>query len=115
MNKDTKFNLVWTDDIPNVKWEENINWRYLIGYDPYYKPNWWQKILMFFGIGKKDKSITSIFIIDVDGTWENIPKEWIEEKNILERNKLELMERAFNAAREKDMDNGNFISGRYPR
>lgn len=64
-----KVDLVWKDaDKTQVEFVNNENSRYIIGCDPAFTPNLWQKFWMMFGFYKKYKSHCSILRINADGT-----------------------------------------------
>src|SRR3990167_1706166 len=65
---------IWTDiNKTQVKWEANPEGRFIMGCDPYYTPNWWEKILIWLGI-MEDKSSKATIL--------PLPKDYVEMKNI---------------------------------
>jgi hypothetical protein len=64
-----KVDLVWKDENKTqVEFVNNENGKYIIGCDPAFIPNLWQKIWMMFGFYKKHKSHSSILRINDDGS-----------------------------------------------
>jgi hypothetical protein len=67
-----RVDIVWQDkDKTQVKLVENRNGKYIIGCDPAFIPNLWQKLWMNFGFFKKHKSNSSIIRIYGDGSLKN--------------------------------------------
>ena len=64
-----KVDLIWSDkDKTQVEFVNNENGRYVIGCDPAFMPNLWQKLWMKFGFYKKYRSHSAIMTINADGT-----------------------------------------------
>ena len=67
--KAKRIDLIWVDkNKTQVKSVINENGRYIIGCDPAFIPNLWQKFWMSMGFYKKYKSHSSILRINEDGT-----------------------------------------------
>lgn len=70
-----KGNYVWADSSKTkAVWELNQEGKFIIGCDPYYKPNWWQRILIWFGF-MEEKPIKSIVI-------KLLPNDYVNMKDI---------------------------------
>ena len=68
--KTSRGSLVWDGD--KAKFKPDKEGRFIIGIDPYRKYKWWQKVLIFLRLRKKDKSVISVFRKNDDGSLEFI-------------------------------------------
>lgn len=57
-------------DGDKAKFQPDKEGGFIIGIDPYRRYKWWQKVLIFLRLRKKDKSVVSIFRKNDGGSYE---------------------------------------------
>jgi hypothetical protein len=69
-----KGDIVWTDaSKTQVKWEPNFEGKFIAGCDPYYKPTWWEKILIWLHL--KNEFMPPVTIME-------LPKDYVDSSKI---------------------------------